>query len=83
MARGLVILVSDLPGMREIIKEGRNGYLFPSGDVEKMKELIFYLMNNPEEMEQMSKNNIKDIWKFTNEKQASKYLNLCEEALKK
>ncbi len=82
MARGLVILVSDLPGMREIIKEGRNGYLFPPGDVKKMKEIILYLKNNPKEIERISKNNLRDIWKFTVEKQAPKYIKVYEEVLK-
>mgnify|MGYP001591174939 CR=1 FL=1 len=81
MARGLVILVSDIPGMREIVKEGRNGYLFPPGDIEKMKEIILYLKNNPKELERISKNNLKDIWKFTAEKQIPKYLKVYEEVL--
>lgn len=82
MARGLVILISDIPGMREIVKEGRNGYLFPPGDIEKMKELILYLKNNPKEIERISKNNLKDIWKFTAEKQIPKYIKVYEEVLK-
>lgn len=82
MARGLVILVSDLPGMREIVKEGRNGYLFPPGDIEKMKEIILYLKNNPKEIERISKNNLKDIHKFTTEKQIPKYLKVYEDILK-
>jgi len=82
MARGLVILVSDIPGMREIVKEGRNGYLFPPGDVEKMKELILYLKNNPKEIERISKNNLKDIHKFTAEKQVPKYIKVYKELLK-
>lgn len=82
MARGLVILVSDIPGMREIIKEGRNGYLFPPGDVERMKEIILYLKNNPKEIERISKNNLKDIHKFTAEKQVPKYIKVYEEVLK-
>jgi glycosyltransferase involved in cell wall biosynthesis len=83
MARGLVILVSDIPGMREIIKEGRNGYIFPPGDIEKIKEIILYLKNNPKEIERISKNNLKDIWKFTAEKQVPKYIKVYEEVLKK
>ncbi|MDD4353776.1 MAG: glycosyltransferase family 4 protein [Candidatus Nanoarchaeia archaeon] len=83
MARGLVILVSDIPGMREIIQEGRNGYLFPPGDVEKMKEIILYLKNNPKDVERISKNNLKDIWKFTAEKQVPRYIKIYEEVLKK
>jgi len=82
MARGLVILVSDIPGMREIIKEGRNGYLFQPGDLNKMKEIILYLKNNPSEIKRISKNNLKDIWKFTAEKQIPKYLKLYKEVLR-
>ena len=82
MARGLVILVSDIPGMREIVKEGRNGYLFPPGDVEKMKELILYLKNKPEEIKRISKNNLKDILRFTAEKQIPRYMNIYAEEFK-
>ena len=83
MARGLVILVSDIPGMREIIKEGRNGYFFQTGDTQKMKEIILYLKNSPKEVERISKNNLKDIHKFTAEKQVPKYIRIYEEVLKK
>jgi len=82
MARGLVILVSDIPGMREIVKEGRNGYLFPPGDINKMKELILNLKNNPKEVERISKKNLKDIWNFTAEKQIPKYVKVYEDVLK-
>ena len=42
MARGLVLLTSDIPGIREIIQEGRNGYLCsPPGDVEKNEGALF------------------------------------------
>jgi glycosyltransferase involved in cell wall biosynthesis len=81
MARGLVILVSDIPGMREIVKEGRNGYLFPPGDIKKIKEKILYLKNNPKEIRRISENNLKDIWKFTTEKQVSKYLEVYKAVL--
>lgn len=74
MARGLVLLTSDIPGIREIIQEGRNGYLYPPGDVEKMKELFLYLKHNPGEIERMSCNNLADVQQFTVEKQAKKYL---------
>lgn len=76
MARGLVVLVSDLPGMREIVQEGRNGYLFQSGDVVTIKKLILFLKNNPKEVEKVSKNNLKDIFNYTNTKQILIYKEL-------
>jgi glycosyltransferase involved in cell wall biosynthesis len=81
MARGLVLLISDIPGIREFVKEGRNGYFFPPGDVEKMKELFLYLKQNPEEIERISRNNLADAQQFTVEKQAKKYLEVYRHVL--
>ncbi|MDD5445957.1 MAG: glycosyltransferase [Candidatus Pacebacteria bacterium] len=82
MARGLVILVSDIPGMREIIKEKRNGYFFLPGDVEKIEKIVTYLRSNPKEVKRISENNLKDIQKFTAKKQITKYIQLYESVLK-
>ncbi len=82
MARGLVILASDLPVIKEYFRDGRNGYLFPPGDTEKMKELTLYLKNNLKEIKRISKNNLKDIHKFTAEKQIPKYIQVYHEVLK-
>ncbi len=81
MARGLVLLISDIPGIREFVKEGRNGYLFPPGDIEKMKALFLYLMRNPGDIERISRNNLADAQQFTVEKQAKKYLEVYRNAL--
>jgi len=81
MARGLVIIVSDIPGMREIITEGRNGYLFPPGDIEKMKEIILFLKVNPSEIKRISNNNLKDVWEYTAEVQGKKYIEIMNELL--
>ena len=81
MSRGLVILVSDIPGMREIIQEGKNGYLFNSGDIKRMRDLILYLKNNPLEIKKISKNNLKDVRKFILKRQLPKYLRVYEESL--
>lgn len=81
MARGLVLLISDIPGIREFVQEGRNGYLFPPGDLHKMRELLLYLKNNPAEIERISRNNLADVQQFTVEKQAAKYLDLYRSVL--
>ena len=82
MARGVVILVSDIPGMREIVVDGRNGYLFPPGDIKKIREILIYLKNNPTEIDRISKNNIQDVKLFTAEKQSQKYYEICKSVLK-
>jgi len=81
MARGLIILVSDIPGMREKIEEERNGYLFPPGDIEKMKERLLFIKDNPQEIGRISRNNLDDVQQFTVEKQAKKYLEVYRNVL--
>lgn len=76
MARGLVILVSDVPGMREIITEGRNGFLFPTGNTMRMKEIILYLRDHPEEIDRISRNNLEDIRRFSVALQATRYMEI-------
>jgi len=81
MARGLVIMVSDIPGMRERIDPNRNGFLFPPGNVEKMKEQLLHLKDNPEEIKRISGNNLEDVQRFTVANQAKKYLEVYRNVL--
>jgi glycosyltransferase involved in cell wall biosynthesis len=43
-ATGVPVLASDVPGLREVIVEGRHGSLFPPGDVEALAERMHALM---------------------------------------
>src|SRR5690625_4664692 len=45
-ASGKPLLTTDLPGCREIVVDGLNGYLVPEGDERLMAERILYLMSN-------------------------------------
>ncbi len=47
MSYGKAVLVSDLPGMTEIVTDGTNGYAFPSGNSEALgRRLIESLQND-------------------------------------
>lgn len=48
LASGLPCLVSDIPGNREWIEEGVNGWLFRDGDAEDLAHKIRYAMQNRE-----------------------------------
>lgn len=39
-AAGLVVFASDIPAHREIIQDGKNGFLFSSGKTEELSQLI-------------------------------------------
>jgi glycosyltransferase involved in cell wall biosynthesis len=45
MAKGKVILASDVGGHRELIEEGRNGFLFKSGDATDLLQRLIALVD--------------------------------------
>lgn len=45
---GLPVIASDIPGNRELVINGLNGYLFPSGDVNALGNSILRLQNPSE-----------------------------------
>ena len=45
LACGLPCLVSDIPGNREWVNEGENGWLFPDGDAEALAAKILQVLN--------------------------------------
>ena len=48
MACGLPVLVSDIPGNREWVTDGVNGWLFPDGDAEALAMKIVAIMAQPD-----------------------------------
>ena len=55
LACGLPCLVSDIPGNREWIEDGINGWLFRDGDVNDLAEKILYAIKNRESFEAIGK----------------------------
>lgn len=45
---GLIPVVTDIPGNREWIQEGKNGYLFPSSAPEVLAQKIVYAVDHPD-----------------------------------
>ncbi len=83
MARGLVVLASNLPAINEYFINTRNGYLFRAGSITEMESIIEYLIKNPNKIKIISNNNLKDILKFTSEKKVLEYLKVYNEVTNK
>jgi glycosyltransferase involved in cell wall biosynthesis len=54
LALGKIVLASDLGGLPELIKDGRNGFLFPAGKVEDLLVKMKYIINHPELKEKIA-----------------------------
>ncbi|MDP4117989.1 MAG: glycosyltransferase family 4 protein [Bacillota bacterium] len=59
MSLGVPAVVSDYGGNPGVIKDGVNGYLFPTHDAKTMADKIELLLNNEEKYGEISKNALK------------------------
>ena len=50
------IIASDVDGNSEVVKNGETGLLVPAKNVEKLAEAMIWMLENPEEAEELAKN---------------------------
>lgn len=55
MAMGRAVITTDVPGCRETVVDGRNGYLVPARNVDAIVDKMTYLCEHPELVEKMGK----------------------------
>ncbi len=55
MACGCPVLVSDIPGNREWVQQGVNGWLFPDGDAWALEQAIFQAVEQRELLPEMGR----------------------------
>jgi glycosyltransferase involved in cell wall biosynthesis len=71
ISQGLVVLATKCGGPEEIIEDNKNGFLIDLDEKDLIKrfvEKIEFLINNPQEFEKISKNNIEKAKNWTMEK---------------
>jgi glycosyltransferase involved in cell wall biosynthesis len=56
MACGCPVLVSDIPGNREWVTPGKNGWLFPDGDVNALAQAILGAVEQRQRLPEMGQN---------------------------
>ena len=65
---GRPIVTTDVPGCREAVKEGVNGYLVPAKNASALKDALLKLINDPETRLEMGKASREfAVNKFSNE----------------
>lgn len=55
MAIGRAVLTSDVPGCRETVIDGVNGFLVPRWNAQALAEKMFHLIDNPQEIARMGR----------------------------
>lgn len=61
MASGKPAVVSDIPGIGELIRDGVTGRKVPPKDAEKLAEIILFLLRNKEERRRMGLNARREV----------------------
>ena len=80
MSLGLPVLASNIRGCKDLIEDGRNGFLFDPRNIKEIYEKIKEIKENKDLREKMSKNNLEDIKKYSI-KEVKKELNEIYERL--
>ena len=79
MAIGRAIITTDVPGCRETVVEGKNGFLIPKWDVPALAKAMEYFIENPEEIKRMGEESHKiALEKFDGEKVNQRLLKIIE-----
>lgn len=81
-ASGSVMVASDVPGLRDSVKDGYTGILVPYGDVAAFAEAISFLVNNHETRNQMEGYALSWSKRYSWDKSSQKFLNLINRSLK-
>ena len=79
MAMGRAVITTDVPGCRETVVEGKNGFLIPRWNVAALAKAIEYFIENPEEIKRMGEESHKiALEKFDGEKVNQKLFNIIK-----
>ena len=77
MAIGRPVITTDVPGCRETVEDGVNGFLVPRWDAETLAEKMCYFIENPEQVNIMGFESYKiALEKFDAEKVNSKLIEI-------
>ena len=77
MAIGRAIITTDVPGCRETVEDGVNGFLVPKWDPEALAEKMIYFIEHPEQIQVMGAESYKiAVEKFDAEKVNQRLVNI-------
>jgi glycosyltransferase involved in cell wall biosynthesis len=78
LASGLPVIVTDVGGTKELIEDGKNGYIVPLRDAEAIAAAIQKMIDNPEARALMSRENRQKAESMSWKNVAEKYREIYE-----
>lgn len=74
MASGLPIVASDLPSIRDVIRNGENGILFENGSSDSLAGAVRRLIESPEDRVMLASNALRESARYTWDERARRIL---------
>ncbi len=65
MALGIPVIATDLAGIPDIVKDGKNGFIVKPRDIKSLRDKILLLLNNEKLYKKLSRNAKKTALKFS------------------
>ena len=59
------MVVTDVGGTAELVKDNENGFIFPAGDADKLAEILEELIQNPVKRAEMGRKSREKAESFT------------------
>jgi len=82
-ACGTPVISANVPGLRDSVRDGMSGILYPYGDVDTMARLMQRLLVDAHERERLSEGALKWASTFTWERSAREMLDLCSRVVER
>lgn len=77
MAIGRAVITTDVPGCRETVIDGKNGFIVPKWNPQALAEKMIYFIENPEQIQVMGEESYKIAQeKFDAEKVNQRLVNI-------
>ena len=78
MASGLPVIATTNTGARDVVKDGKHGFIIPIRDSKAIKDKIQYFYDNPSEIKRMGKNARKVAENYTWDRYSEKIADSLE-----
>ena len=75
-ACGTPVIASDVPGLRDSVKNTNTGYLVPYGETQELSDKIIELLRDQEKREQMSQESVRWAQNFNWSKTSEMFLSI-------
>lgn len=83
MASGVPVVTTEVPGSRDLIRHGENGWLVPPADAGALSQAILALIAEPAKREYLAQNALQTVQEYSVRSMANQYANLYRILMKK